>query len=492
MSGAVLNWTPPGPVALAFLMSTASLAGIMGPRGGGKTSTCAVKIMRRSQEQPRSRIDGKRRYRCVIIRDQYRRYKRTTYPTVHKWIRPEWSEQSIHPDTGEKCICSTPQDAPGMQTFVWNDGTGDIFVWLDFLALGELTVEELMQGYEATDAYLGEWAQLPEDTVEHLSGTLGRYPGKEHCDVTDTRIFGDFNAPDQEHFLYRLFVEEKPAGAAFYRQPGGTDPGAENLANLPSNYYQKMIDLSRRWYVDRMVRNKWGYSRDGEPVYEEWDDEACMAAATLHPVQGAPIILGVDPGFRGPAAVFVQPMPGGQLRVLAEVVAQNLGAMHFADEVLRTIAQRFDGCEIALAWLDPYAFHENAVDPGRTWAEVFKARVRVRVKEAKTNAVGLRLDAVRRLLELRVDGRDPGLLVDPSCRRLRRGFNANYRYKRTPSGRSPEPEKNEYSDVHDALQYAALGTGGYELITRPRQGGMRRTAPRIERADRVVSWGARG
>lgn len=486
----LLTWRPPGPVANAFVMCDAPLVGFMGPRGGGKTSSLCAKIMRSSALQPPSRLDGVRRYRTPIIRDQLRRFHRTTYPTFRKWLRPEWSAESVNPDDGKPCIFSTPQDAPGVQQFVWNDGKGPIFVWLDFLGLGEMSVEELMQGYESTDAVCNEWAQLPEDTIAHVSGSLGRYPSKEHCDVSRTQIYGDFNAPSQDHFLYRLFVEERPDTVKFFRQPGGREPGAENLMNLPSNYYENIVAKSPRWYTRRMVDNKWGFERNGVPVYDEhdgepgWDDEVHVAREGIRPVPGAPIYLGVDPGFHGPAVVFIQ-LVGSRVLVLAEVCASQHGVQEVGDQVLRTIAQRFPGFEIGHATLDLYAFNENAVDPGRTWAEMFKAYTRIKVKRTPTNSIAVRLDGVRRLIAQRRPG---GLSVDPSCRMLIRGFNADYRYKKLPSGRSPEPEKNPASDVHDALQYAVLGTGGYDLIARPNR-SKRSGPPRIERQQSVRTWG---
>ena len=54
-----------------------------------------------------------------------------------------------------------------------------------------------------------------------------------------------------------------------------------------------------------------------------------------------------------------------------------------------------------------------------------------------------------------------GFVIDPSCSVLRKGFMGGYRYSRVQvSGTEryrEEPDKNEYSHPHDALQYLALG-----------------------------------
>jgi hypothetical protein len=46
-------------------------------------------------------------------------------------------------------------------------------------------------------------------------------------------------------------------------------------------------------------------------------------------------------------------------------------------------------------------------------------------------------------------------LIDPKCSMLIRGFKSGYRYKIKRSGEMEDkPDKNEYSHVHDANQYA--------------------------------------
>jgi hypothetical protein len=51
---------------------------------------------------------------------------------------------------------------------------------------------------------------------------------------------------------------------------------------------------------------------------------------------------------------------------------------------------------------------------------------------------------------------------------LRKGFNGGYRYKKIGSGGNarytPDPEKNEYSHPHEALQYAIAATGEIQTM----------------------------
>jgi hypothetical protein len=47
-------------------------------------------------------------------------------------------------------------------------------------------------------------------------------------------------------------------------------------------------------------------------------------------------------------------------------------------------------------------------------------------------------------------------LIDPRCSMLIKGFRSGYRYRVKKSGEMEDkPDKNEFSHIHDALQYGA-------------------------------------
>jgi hypothetical protein len=78
---------------------------------------------------------------------------------------------------------------------------------------------------------------------------------------------------------------------------------------------------------------------------------------------------------------------------------------------------------------------------------------------AITNLFQPRREAVAKYLTKLTDGK-AGILVDPSCDMVRRGFNGRYQYRRLQvvgEDRFKDvPDKNDFSHLHDALQYAAL------------------------------------
>ena len=71
-----------------------------------------------------------------------------------------------------------------------------------------------------------------------------------------------------------------------------------------------------------------------------------------------------------------------------------------------------------------------------------------------TNDPERRIQAVERLLLMQIEGKAM-YLIDPSCEMLIKGFRYGYRYKMRKNGDLEDrPEKNQYSHIHDANQYA--------------------------------------
>jgi hypothetical protein len=69
-----------------------------------------------------------------------------------------------------------------------------------------------------------------------------------------------------------------------------------------------------------------------------------------------------------------------------------------------------------------------------------------------------------------IDGK-PGLIVDRSCKMLRKSLAGGYHFKRVSVGSGQErfrdaPNKNEHSHVGDAFGYLMLGGGEHKRMTR--------------------------
>lgn len=458
-----LNYVPPGPVSNAFFFDRSPFAGIMGPMGSAKTSTCIMKLARIAAEMPVSRINGERLCKIGVVRNTFADLKRTTMKSIDQWF------QSSGVWGGGGSSSEPPFFKVG---FKLPDGTV-ARLWLDFVGLDTHNIEQLAKGWEISWYWMNEMDLMPLEVKDMLDGRVGRYPGAAHIEPERLKGFyggfGDYNAPDIENWTYKLLEEVKPAGHKLFKQPSGLDPKAENIQNLPAGYYDRMMIGKPDWWIRRNILNQYGFSRDGKPVYPEYrDDFHC--ADKLDPVAGLVVKVDLDQGLR-PAAIFRQTMPNGQIRILDELYCES-GAVGLCEMMRQLIgSDRYAGIKVVGGRCDPAANARDAND-AESWVDCVNRLMgwtgAARVRVADTNDPGRRQGAVRYRLRTNVEDGRPGILISSRCRMLRKGFNSHYRLKK--QGGSGEnfadtPDKIfPYADVHDALQYGALDDGGYEEV----------------------------
>jgi hypothetical protein len=469
-----IAWEPPGPVSQAFMASEAPVQVLNGPVGSGKTTTALMKCTRLAALQWPSRIHQARnsrgglvpvrQFRACVVRDTYRQLWRST---LLSWFARV--PQDVGTFTG-----SLNAPATHRINFELPDGSLVDFQ-ADFVAIGDDSAEEVLRGYEPTIFYLNELDTLPFEVYVYASGRTGRFPPVADCGSRFHGILVDCNAPILNSECYTAFfkpspLELKEAGIAVFRQPGGRSPGAENLKNLPADYYTRQVKLNatRAWYVARMVDNKAGFSREGKPVYgAEYNDALHVAAEPLEFMPGIALQIGLDAGLN-PAAILCQRLPNGQWRVIDELVGETgTGAIRFGGDLARRLKERFPLARTIIGWADPSAEYGADKKAGeKNWMQIVAARAAITIRPAPTNKLIPRLEAVRLPLTRLIDGQ-PGFLLSPVCTRLREGFNATYRYKKVRPNEEvyhEEPEKNEASHPHDGLQYALLGGGEHTAV----------------------------
>lgn len=455
--GISLNWKPPGPVAAGFMAAPQGVVAIQGPIGGGKTIACFMKLVRKATEQQPSTLDGVRKFKFCVVRDTYRQLWKTTIPSWHKWVPKtvgEWSGGHNEPANHR----------------ILFDYLGErIDLTVQFVAIGDNKAEDVLRGYEVTAFYLNEADLLDEDVFTYARGRVGRYPDMKEGGPTWKGIVLDFNAPEVDSWIYDKFIDNRPEGFAYFNQPSGLSPQAENLANLPAGYYAGQMEGQPAWYIDRMIKNKFGYSREGKPIYPEFNDQLHVASGDLAPAKGLPLVIGLDAGGT-PAGVILQRMPNGQWRILDELVVKGdgvVGPSRFAEKLNQLLRETYEGWK-ATAWADPSAAYGADVDDDElNWIQIVESKTKIRTRAAPTNAPSVRWDAVRNPLQRMIDGHHPGLLLSPTCKMLRKGFNATYRFrKRQGPGNQydDKADKNDASHPHDALQYAMLGGGEYAEV----------------------------
>lgn len=450
---------PQGKVLGDYFNSWGRVEFIMGPLGSGKTVTSCQKVFAAMCRQRPNR-EGVRPSRFYAVRNTY---SDLTTTTIKDWLElygelGTYNKGNIEPPTHHL-------------DFDLEDGT-TVKSELVFLALDLPGSVRKLRGTQVTGFWLNEVKELSKEIVDMADLRHGRYPKYTAGGVNATwhGMIGDTNAPDEDHWYYRFAEEERPEGWTFHRQPGGLlqsgdtfveNPDAENLHNLPAGYYIKgMAGKSKDWIKVNLC-NEYGFVASGKPVYPEYVDSVHCLGYEYEPDPALPIILGFDFG-RTPACALIQFDPVmGRYIGFDEITTFNTSAVTFAPEVRRYITARYPGIEIKSGWGDPAGDHKGQATDD-TPIRILRAKG-VPCSPTNTNDPLLRRGSlVNPMTRLCMDGK-PAFMISPRAKMWRKGLAGGFCYKRVQvSGDErykDEPEKNQYSHVCEAGEYALLGAG---------------------------------
>ena len=458
-----ISYKPPGPVAATFHASSAFVRCLKGPVGSGKTSSCLMELFTRSQEQ--CAVDGVRRTRWAVIRNSYPQLQSTTIRSFMDWFPVE--------------AFGTPvQTSPISHTLTisLSDGTRMEAEFL-FIALDGPDAEAKLKSLEVTGAFINEASEIRRAVFDLLTSRVGRYPAKRDGGCTWSGIIMDTNPPDIDHWIYTLFEEQRPDGFTIFHQPPGDSPAAENLDNLPDGYYERLTAGKKPEWISVYVRGEYGFSFDGKPIFPEYID--ATHCRPLRPDPKFPLVIGLDFGLT-PAAVIAQNRDG-QWLILDELIGENVGAVAFGEALKVKLAGDFPGFEIGNIWGDPAGMARAQTDE-RTIFSVLR-KVGIHARRAPSNDFTLRREAVASTMTRLTMLGEPGFLLDPRAKVLRKGLAGAYCFKRVQVAGDERfkdtPDKNEYSHVADALQYCLIGGGAGDSV----RYRMNRPLP-----ERDVSW----
>jgi hypothetical protein len=269
------------------------------------------------------------------------------------------------------------------------------------------------------------------------------------------KVWGATNPPDLDAHWEQYLTNADPEKVHVTIQPSGLSAEADWVQHLPSHYYEDLCEGKSEDWVDVYVHGKWGKSLSGMPVYDKtFTQDFHVSKEKLKPVHGSgyPITIGIDFG-RTPSAVFMQRDPRGRVLVLDEITSENMGIETFINTKLNPfIGNNYQGHTFVCA-PDPAGFMKQQLNE-MTLVDALKDAGYKCVKPP-SNDPEKRIAAVERLLSQQLEGKAM-FLVSPSCTQLIKGFRSGYRYKVKKNGEMEDkPDKNEWSHVHDALQYGS-------------------------------------
>jgi len=444
----------PSPIVNDFILSENFMTLIIGPIGSGKTLGSIMRwyYLIHQQEPDDS---GWRKTRTVVVRNTYTELKDTTIKSFTEWF-------------GDELIMNW-----GNLTAVYEDEGDMVHGEILFRSLDKPSDMSKLLSLEITYAYLNELRELPHEALYNVTSRLGRYPSPT-MGVKATRpcAWADSNAFDQENWVYKLFMENRPSNHKLFLQPpailedGGINPEAENLLNLPDEYYGEFMKGKPQDWIDVMAKVKFIPLQTGKPVYPEYNDRVhCFDEDKVKdPDKRLALICGGENG-RTSAVLFGQVDGLGRLVVFDEITSDDVGAAEFGEHVLAMMKRDYPEYK-HMIWLDPAAGSRGQVTD-HTQLAVWN-NLGLSCQLCPTNKPDIVIEAVKKMLNTLIQG-VPALVISSRCKTLRKALNGGYQYKRVNVGGeryAEKPDKNKFSHVADALAYLVNGMGaGRDLMS---------------------------
>jgi len=458
----------PSSTGQRFASSNGFVDLVIGPYGSGKSTMCVQRIVGSTCKMPYW-FNGRRRARWAIVRNTSGELVSTTLQTWLTWFG----------DLGD----ITKRQKP-LLTYEhrFNDGNGIVELDLIFIALDRPDDVRKIKSLELTGVYLNELSELPQNVLSHFKGRVnGRYPSRSFCaDPHWSGIIADTNPPDEDHWIFNDFEKSISPSYNVFHQPSGLvedekgnfvkdadgnyiqNHEADNACHLSSDYYPKLAEKQSEGFVKVYCGGKYGLVESGKRVYPEFNYDI-HSVAQIDAIQGDPLYLGWDFGLT-PACVVIQISPRGQVRVLKEYLAEDMGIKTFAKNVvIPQLAIDFPYCKVGGSEADPAGAAGDQIMEELSCIGELNS-LGIKTNAATTNDIDVRINSVRYFLNLMIDGK-PGFLISrEGCPVLVKGFMSGYHFRRMSISGDERyqdvPNKNKYSHPHDGLQYRLMPFAG--------------------------------
>jgi len=454
--------------ATSFHASDAFVRLLIGPIGSGKSVACVMELLARATAQQPNK-QGYRKTRFAVIRNSYRELQDTTIQTFFDWIPRDLGEYKV-------------SDMTHIINEKLPDGT-TLYCEILFRALDRPDDVKKLLSLELTGAFVNESRHIPRQIFDMLMGRIGRYPAKRDGGPTWYGVWMDTNPPDTDHWIYRLFEEERPKGWEVFHQPSGESEEAENVENLPDGYYDNMQPGKDQEWINVYVHGRYGFVQDGKPVYPQYHDDIHFVNSSLEVV--SPLLyVGLDFGLT-PAAVILQRTASGQWQALDELVTEDMSALQFGPELQRLLNSRIYQGHSFEIWGDPAGTEGAQSDKSTPFDILNSMGIDAQPCEDRSNDTEIRRNAlIQNLITYTVTG-EPAFIVGPKCITLRKGLAGGFKFRRAQVANSEryadKPDKNRYSHVCEALEYGLLGAGEGDTLLQDRSRHKRRQ-PKVIRS----------
>lgn len=432
------------PTCAQFHASNASTRILLGAIGSGKSSATWIELFSTAMVENVD-ANGRRVVLDLCVRDTYAQLKMTSIKDYLSWFGH---------------IATVVYDAPirGHLVLPLADGTTlDWTVWFLSMDGGEDSLNTL-RGMSIRGAYFNEAHTLSQDVWDVVNTRIDRHMP---CKIPNkwAGIVADSNFGYEGCHLHKLF-NDPPLGYEFFVQPPAAiynprtgkyelNPNAENLAHLAPNYYAKQLGANVE-FVKQFLANTWATKHSGKAIWPEFNSQRHVIKHWASPDPYMPIIIGQDFGLHA-ASIFCQFTRQGKLVVIDEVFHDDCDLETYINQLLLPRIRTKYSTNKVIVVGDPAGNNRSGLDK-RTAFQILQA-ANINATMATTNDFNTRRDAVASFLT-----RNEGFgIVAKDCPRLLKALEGAYGYKKKPDGTfSDAADKNIYSHVADALQYAAM------------------------------------
>lgn len=458
------EYKPQGKVLEEWGRDRHQVSVIRGPLGSGKSWRAIFRMVELCAEQLPNK-EGIRKTHAAVIRK--------TYPEITSSILKDVRE-IIPKEMGRLTMGHPPQLE---LNFMLEDNT-QVEATIQFLALDKPEDANKVRGMNIVWAWLNEVNLISENVFRMVLARTDRYrPGFNAW----AGIFADANPWDQDHWLQKLCDEQVRdptlySNYAFFVQPGAlikvdgkwrTNPDAENQVLLKRGYAEKLIAGAREDWIRINLGNELGYAYDGKPVHPDYSDKLNVAVEPLTPTPGRMVYVGLDFGL-DPSAVFWQRQDSGQWWGFDEIARHDMHNDAFARELKARCAKwRTIVPGLMFKFIGDPSGDNRSMTDGRTTFQIYRTHG-INVIPASSNDPQLRRTALDRPLTRTVDGGKPGLLLSPHMSNLRKALAGKWCYRRVQIGGTErykdEADKNEYSHIGEAAEYALMDAGEHQLV----------------------------
>lgn len=468
------------PVAWDYLNARDTFGCIIGPVGSGKSVASMIKPVTIGQEQEPSQPDAHgrrvRKTRGVIIRNTMPELRATTMDTYGR----------LYPE--ERCGPIIMR-APAVHMI----RQGDVQIEVNFVALDKPSDVKKLLSLEITWAFVNEGREVPRAVTNRLMERVGRY-AIEDRPTTWAGVWMDTNAPDTDHWLWKIDQEPPPGWKVWHQPPavleverlpdGGArvidenfpglvgqdwrtatvagrewpveimeacdrlwivNPLAENLAALwatnknaspigPASYYGRNLFGKLVEEIRSYLQGVYSYVADGRRVVPNYSPQT-HSRQSIEALPEEDLVLACDigGGTLQPSAIILQRHPRGPVLALSEVVCSDMGIHRFGEMVMQHLQERYP------AHVSAGRFGRLIGDPAGTGRdEIFEVAAfdylrkefGFQTEGAPTQDIAYRVQSIVKACGRLLEG-VPGLLVSRSgCPTLHKGLAAAWIYKR--------------------------------------------------------------